>query len=147
MDLFVGGLAESPLPGGALVGAVFACIFSKTFTSARNGDRFFYENPDPDTAIYTPAEIAEIEKTSLSRVICDNTDITEIQPNAFLSEDRVSCSNIPSMDLSVFYPTVTLPDFCYLKVSSTGSFGYAAVSSRSPIIDYRFHYHREGNPS
>ena len=106
VDLWVGGLAEEPVPGG-LVGATFACIFANTFGALRNGDRFYYENVKSDTnpdAFFTAAQRDEIEKTSLSRIICDNSDnIQEIQPNAFrLDQRRVQCSEIPSMDLSVF---------------------------------------------
>ena len=98
VDLFVGGLAEEPLPGG-LIGAVFACIFKHTFSAVRDGDRFYYENKD--SGIFTSSQIEEIEKASLSRVICDNSDIMEIQQNAFMAnQDRISCSEIPSMDLS-----------------------------------------------
>ncbi len=48
VDLFVGGLAESPLPNSK-VGATFACIIAKTFTALRDGDCFFYESTDADT--------------------------------------------------------------------------------------------------
>ena len=86
VDLWVGGLAEARVPGG-LVGATFACIFAQTFGAIRNGDRFFYENVldinNPD-AFFTVEQRDEIEKTSLSRVICDNADnIQQIQADAF----------------------------------------------------------------
>ena len=143
VDLFVGGLAERPLPGG-LVGATFACIFSKTFISLRDGDRFFYENSNPQTAIFSKEQRDEIKKSSLSRVICDNSDgITEIQPNAFLaSQPRVACTGILSMDLSVWNavppPTANL---CYIKVRSRAKGSYYAFSQR--FRDTKFHFHRE----
>ena len=103
VDLFVGGLAERPLEGG-LVGATFACIFAKMFQGIRDGDRFYYENSDSITGTFTESQHAEIEKTSLSRVICDNSDnIQFIQPDAFRADqDRVHCSSLPSMDLSAW---------------------------------------------
>jgi peroxidase len=101
VDLFIGGLAEDPLPGG-IVGAVFSCIFANTFTALRDGDRFYYENQDPESRLFTPEQIAEIEKASLSRVICDNTGVTDIQENAFLIDTRVPCDQLPSMDLSLW---------------------------------------------
>ena len=143
VDLFVGGLAERPLPGG-LVGATFACIFSKAFIGLRNGDRFFYKNSDPQTAIFSEKQRDEIKKSSLSRVICDNSDgITEIQPNAFLaSQPQVACTGIPSMDLSVWNavppPTANL---CYIKVRSRAEGSYYAFSQR--FHDIYFHFHRE----
>ena len=119
VDLFVGGLAEEPLEGG-LVGAAFACIFSRTFVNLRNGDRFFYNNSDAATALFTAAQREEIEKVSLSRIICDNSDnIQQIQPNAFLTtQDRLECSNtemIPTMDLNAWREE-ELPTSCYMKV-------------------------------
>ena len=103
VDLFPGGLAEKPLPGG-VVGAVFACIFAETFTALRDGDRFFYKN------VLTKKQLNEIKKTSLSRVICDNTYIKKIQPNAFLLENKednkkVKCKNIPSMNMDAWTQT------------------------------------------
>ena len=99
VDLFVGGLAERPL-GGGLVGATFACIFAKTFQALRDGDRFYYENDDRKTGIFTAKQRKEIDKTSLSRVICDNSDIIKIQRNAFLADKiRVPCSFLPNMNL------------------------------------------------
>ena len=108
VDLFVGGLAERPL-GGGLVGATFACIFAKTFQALRDGDRFYYENNDPITGIFTTEQRAEIEKASLSRVICDNSDnIQMIQPNAFkANQDRVDCSSLPSVDLTAWEESST----------------------------------------
>ena len=106
VDLWVGGLAEEPVPGG-LVGATFACIFANTFGALRNGDRFYFENVRSDSnpdAFFTATQRNEIRKSSLSHIICDNSDnIHEIQLNAFrLNRRRVQCSRIPSMDLSVF---------------------------------------------
>ena len=90
VDLFVGGLAEEPLPG-ALIGPTFACIFATTFSNLREGDRFWYENTEGPQA-FTPDQLAEIKKTSMSRVFCDNADaIQTIQANPFLQGDKQIC--------------------------------------------------------
>ena len=95
-DLFVAGLAEKRI-SESLLGPTFACLFGITFTDLRDGDRFYYENP----RVFTAAQLAEIKKGSVSRIICDNTAINIIQPNAFDSNQaRVSCSTLPSIDLS-----------------------------------------------
>ena len=117
VDLFVGGLAEVPLQGG-LVGPTFACIFAKTFQAVRDGDRFYYENADAITGIFTARQRAEIEKASLSRIICDDSDnIQRIQPNAFRNDQlRVPCYQLPQIDLSA-WQTYT----CYMRIGIRGN--------------------------
>lgn len=130
VDLFVGGLAEEPLPGG-VVGAIFGCIFANTFGPLRDGDRFYYENAEGSMPLFTPAQRQEIEMASLSRVICDNTDIDEVQPNAFMAnQERVPCSQLPSVDLSRWSSSNGLPELCYLRYNTgnVGSADYIAVS-------------------
>ena len=117
VDLWVGGLAEKSVEGG-LVGPTFACIFARTFEALRDGDRFYYENPS--SALFTKEQRAEIEKTSLSRIICDNSDgITSIQPNAFLiTQKRTSCSSIPKVDISSWVQSASSK--CYVKALIQG---------------------------
>ena len=123
VDLFVGGLAEQPIDNG-VVGAVFACIFAKTFLALRDGDRFYYENSDRSfSSSFTAAQIAQINTASLSRVICDNTDIGSVQRNAFLAtnnrKERVECSSIPSINLKAWnLRPPTLPRSCFLRVQN-----------------------------
>ena len=49
IDLFVGGLAESPL-SGAVVGPTFACLLGQQFQIIKKADRFWYENNIPPSA-------------------------------------------------------------------------------------------------
>ena len=125
VDLWVGGLAEMKVPGG-LVGPTFACIFAKTFEALRDGDRFYYENPD---SLFTMQQQKEIEKTSLSRIICDNSDgIISIQSNAFLAgQKRESCSSkaINQIDIAAW---TDIAEKCYLKVSVSGKSSIETVS-------------------
>jgi len=105
IDIFTGGMAEKPVVGG-IVGPTFACIIGQQFLNLRKGDRFWYENGNHPGEL-TPAQLQEIRKTSLARVVCDCLDDIELlQPFAFLQPDqfankRTSCkgSGIPRMNL------------------------------------------------
>ena len=108
VDLFVGALAEEPLPG-SIVGATLACIFGITFSRLRAGDRFWYENP----GVFTPPQLDQIQKGTIARIICDNGGgIPRVQKNAFLLGSRSDCSSIPSLD---FQPWQEDP-LCYERI-------------------------------
>uniref|UniRef100_A0A7E4VRZ8 peroxidase n=1 Tax=Panagrellus redivivus TaxID=6233 RepID=A0A7E4VRZ8_PANRE len=98
VDLYVGAMVEDPVVGG-LVGSTLACIVGDQFKRSRDGDRFYFENP----GIFTPAQLAELKKTSLSRIICDNGDhITQVPASGFdvPKGNLVACSTLPAMDLT-----------------------------------------------
>ncbi|CAH2085944.1 unnamed protein product [Euphydryas editha] len=112
IDLWVGGLLEEPVEGG-VVGPTFANIIADQFSRLKAGDRYFYDNaPDVNPGAFTPSQLKEIKKVTLSRIICDNSDGIELflhSPNAFLRSDLkrnepVPCDSptIPVMDLSRF---------------------------------------------
>ena len=107
IDPFVGMLLESPQEGSEL-GPVATCLLLEQFNDTRRGDRFWYERDDTCTG-FTMAQLTEIRKASLARVICDNSDgVFTIQPQALLRRinnspnDDVSCSQLPTVDLNVF---------------------------------------------
>ncbi|ESN93121.1 hypothetical protein HELRODRAFT_89299 [Helobdella robusta] len=80
VDLFVGGVAENVMDNSR-IGPTFVCIIADQFKRLRDGDRFWYENPE----IFKPTQLAEIKKTSLARILCDNSDsIQEIQKDVFI---------------------------------------------------------------
>ncbi|XP_035666021.1 peroxidasin homolog [Branchiostoma floridae] len=101
IDLFVGGLAEESVPGG-IVGPTFACLIGMQFQDIRKGDRFWFENPEQ----FTEDQLAEVQKHSLARILCDNTDgTTKMQPDVFRQttqpgNERVACKSLPQMDLT-----------------------------------------------
>ncbi|XP_063374283.1 chorion peroxidase isoform X2 [Cydia amplana] len=112
IDLWIGGLLEEPVDGG-IVGATFANIIADQFSRMKRGDRYFYEHgPDVNPGAFTPGQLAEIKKVTLSRIICDNKDGIELfsqPPSAFLRADLpgnepVPCDSplIPTVDLSRF---------------------------------------------
>lgn len=88
IDLFTGGLAERPVVGG-IIGPTFACIIGQQFLNLRQGDRFWYEGGGHPGA-FSPAQLQEIRKTSMARVVCDcMDDVEQLQPFAFLQPDQV----------------------------------------------------------
>uniref|UniRef100_A0A6A7FZ72 Peroxidasin-like protein n=1 Tax=Hirondellea gigas TaxID=1518452 RepID=A0A6A7FZ72_9CRUS len=119
VDLFTGGLAEKP-NRGALVGPTFGCLIGRQFHYLRRGDRYWYENDTPPSAI-KKEQLHEIRRSSLARIICDNSDdIQYIQPNVMIEADpflnaEMSCrgKNIPSVDLRKWKtasPNFVVPD-------------------------------------
>ncbi|KAA0192579.1 Heme binding peroxidase-1 [Hyalella azteca] len=119
IDLFTGGLSEKP-NRGAVVGPTFGCLIGRQFHYLRRGDRYWYENDIPPSAI-TKEQLYEVRKTSLARIICDNSDnIQYIQPKALIQADpflnaEMSCAgkNIPSINLRKWKtasPNFVVPD-------------------------------------
>ena len=97
MDLWVGGLSESTLPG-AEVGPTFACIMGLTFTRLRDGDRFWFESRKQ----FTWQQRRQLkQRVSLARVVCENGDnIDTVYGDVFqASSEKVSCASVPSLNL------------------------------------------------
>jgi hypothetical protein len=77
IDLWVGGLAEDPVSGGHL-GELFSKVIIEQFTNLRAGDSHWYD------LVLTPAEVVEVEATTLADVIRRNTTIgAEISDDVF----------------------------------------------------------------
>ncbi|KAA0711650.1 Thyroid peroxidase [Triplophysa tibetana] len=110
IDVWLGGLMERPLPG-ARTGPLFACLIAKQMKTLREGDRFWWENPE----IFSVQQRRELEKHSLSRVICDNSGVMEVPLDSFrvgrYPEDFHFCGNVPSLDLEAWKEN---PDICTL---------------------------------
>ncbi|XP_071090965.1 salivary peroxidase/catechol oxidase-like [Haliotis cracherodii] len=102
IDLFTGGVSEKPIEK-SLVGPLFTCLLGRQFSALKRGDRFWYELSDPVTR-FTPDQLLEIRKTSLSRIVCDNTNTFHIQRDAFrlksASNPHVPCYSLPGLDLT-----------------------------------------------
>ena len=115
VDFWLGGISETRLRSGVL-GPTFACIFGLTFQNLRDGDRFWYERP----GVFTSLQRREINRATLSRVICDNTDINLIQRDSFKRPDRsrnnrVRCSGLAKMDLRRWQSS-SIGSPCYMKI-------------------------------
>lgn len=129
IDVWLAGVAE-PFVRGGRVGPLFACLIATQFQKIREGDRYrlsffvilidlvlfelltvlmqsntiilrlWWQNP----GVFTDAQKAALRETSLARIICDNTGITDVPEQPFLFRPRGSgytpCKNIPNFDLS-----------------------------------------------
>ncbi|XP_013100085.2 peroxidase [Stomoxys calcitrans] len=104
VDLNVGGALEHHV-GDSLFGPTFQCLVTKQFQTARKSDRFFFEHNNMNAG-FTPEQLAEIRKVTLSSVVCANSGLKQIQPNAFRypneENNLVSCQSIPQMNLKVW---------------------------------------------
>lgn len=91
IDVWVGGLAEDPMPG-ALVGELVGEVMLDQFRRLRDGDRFWYQN------YFSGALLAELEATRLGNVIRRNTNIGgELQSNVFYSTQLPAVPNLPAL--------------------------------------------------
>ncbi|GAU92790.1 hypothetical protein RvY_04828 [Ramazzottius varieornatus] len=101
IDLYPAGISEFPV-GGAIIGPTFACIISEQFWRLRVADRFWYENDLPFPSRFSDAQLAQIRKTTLARILCDSVPgIQSVQLNVFESisnsNPRVPCNQIPTV--------------------------------------------------
>jgi len=104
LDLYVGGLSETPVAGGA-VGPTFACIIGQQFKSLMDGDRFFYRHTSgPQIRPLSGAMLEQVKLRRLSDIICENTDIATITGNVFIQpgqdgNTKTDCSAHRKLDL------------------------------------------------
>lgn len=75
---------------------------SNIFT--RTGDRFWYEE---ETGGFTQDQLEQVRRSSLARVMCDNSDdVSVIQQRVFHVPDvqnrRLPCEDIPALDFSAW---------------------------------------------
>ncbi|XP_055952431.1 peroxidase-like [Argiope bruennichi] len=104
IDLFVGIQMENFFPEAA-VGPTTACIIAMQFYSNKFGDRFFFEHVGLLPS-FTAAQRNSLKQCSLSRLFCDNSNITHVQKNLMLlpsiTNPEVPCEDIPEVDLSLW---------------------------------------------
>ncbi|KAF1536933.1 Thyroid peroxidase, partial [Eudyptula minor] len=133
IDVWLGGLIEDFLPG-ARTGPLFACIIGKQMKALRDGDRFWWENDN----VFTEAQKHELKKHSLSRVICDNTGISEVPADAFklgkFPQDFKHCDDIPGMNLEAWQEFYQEEEICGTPKSvENGDFVYCSEFGKSTV--------------
>nr|XP_040054956.1 LOW QUALITY PROTEIN: thyroid peroxidase [Gasterosteus aculeatus aculeatus] len=101
VDVWLGGLVEH-MPPGSRTGPLFACLIGKQMKALRDGDRFWWEAE----GVFSQRQRAQLLKASLSRIICDNSDIREVPPDSFrfgrYPYDYIPCDRVPSIDLEAW---------------------------------------------
>ncbi|KAK4336720.1 hypothetical protein RND71_043564 [Anisodus tanguticus] len=100
IDLLTGGMSEFPA-FGSMIGPTFTCIVAEQFVIARDSDRFWYENEE---AKFNSHQLAEIRKTTLAKLICENSDdIDTVQLYPFLQPDPVvEMQTLTSNEITLF---------------------------------------------
>jgi hypothetical protein len=92
IDAFEGGLCEDHVAGSD-VGPLFQTIIVNQFERLRDGDRFFYLNES-----FNPDEMKLFNQVNtLTKVIEANTNITNLQPDAFIFTASISGTVTPPM--------------------------------------------------
>ncbi|XP_029452734.1 thyroid peroxidase [Rhinatrema bivittatum] len=134
IDVWLGGLAENFLPD-ARTGQLFACIIGKQMKALREGDWFWWEN----NPIFTEAQRHELEKHSLSRVICDNTGLTHMPTDAFqlskYPQDFLSCDQIPGLNLEAWKERFDQAGDCeFPKKMDNGDFMLCSEAEKTTAI-------------
>lgn len=83
IDLWVGGLAEDHVNGSS-TGPLIRRILADQFRRLRDGDRFWYQR------VFSGAQLAGIERTTLGDIIERNTGVEGLQDNVFFFRAEVS---------------------------------------------------------
>ena len=139
IDLYVGGTFEDK-QGDSILGPTFLCIIGEQFKRLKRGDRFWYENGDFSKSRFSESQLKQIRKSSMARIVCDNTDITRIQPLVFKvakgDNSFVQCNDltsIPRLNFGVFKDfSRSKQAFCQFKGDGVGNVnGYVEISQQS----------------
>jgi len=120
IDLYVGGLAEDPLPG-ALVGPTFSCIVALQFLNIKRGDRFWYENPENGFSLQQLNEIKSYAK--LSNLVCETFAVDKenyVPTEAMKLPCRAtnplkSCQSSPGLNINLWVDHTHRPKRCWYE--------------------------------
>jgi peroxidase len=106
IDLYTGGLIETPI-SQTVTGPTLNCLLAPQFAKLKFGDRFFATHLN-EAGSFTPEEMIELRGRTLGDILCQNSDITEIQENPFLpvspANGLLSCEDSSrNFDLELFF--------------------------------------------
>jgi hypothetical protein len=82
VDLWVGGLAETTVVFGGLLGSTFNYVFENQLTDLQNGDRLYYLARTPGMNLR-----AQLEGNSFAEMMMRNTNVHSLKADAFATAD------------------------------------------------------------
>jgi Ca2+-binding RTX toxin-like protein len=82
IDLWVGGLAETTVVFGGLLGSTFNYVFENQLTSLQNGDRLYYLARTPGMNLR-----AQLEGNSFAELVMRNTTAHTLKADSFATAD------------------------------------------------------------
>jgi len=103
IDLFTGAMSEKHVTGGA-VGPLLACLIGQQFQDIKYGDSYWHETDDKVKG-FTPAQLSEIKRMSLAKLLCANSNkLTEVQQDPLqvyhkFNNPMVTCTDLPTIDI------------------------------------------------
>jgi Ca2+-binding RTX toxin-like protein len=90
VDLWVGGLAETTVVFGGLLGSTFNYVFENQMTALQNGDRLYYLARTPGMNLR-----AQLEGNSFAELVMRNTDAHSLKADSFATADcKFELSNL-----------------------------------------------------
>lgn len=96
IDFYSAGLAEYYVKGG-FVGPTFGAVLGQQYHKLKFGDRYWFEHEN-QAGSFTPEQLVEIKKMSVSRILCETTRVMKIQREVFkppsITNPVVSCDHI-----------------------------------------------------
>jgi hypothetical protein len=125
IDLWVGGLAETPVPG-AMVGQTFQNIISSQMIRLRDGDALYWENQP-----WAPGDFDWLQSQTLSKIILRNTDTVRMQLDAFVAVER-SDLYLPTAINGVDYITTDTAGGVNYPATDPAAFTYKVISGALP---------------
>lgn len=73
-----------------------SCIAGDQFARLKKGDRYFYDLSGHPGQL-SAAQLAEVRRASMARILCDNSGVSQMQPLAFLGPESfnpvISCED------------------------------------------------------
>lgn len=104
IDLFTGGLSERHFPG-ADIGPTFACVNGIQYFHLKYGDRFYFEHGG-QVGSFNPAQLEDIRRSTLARLICRTAFLPVVPQFAFLAASQfnplINCTQLADFNYNLF---------------------------------------------